>query len=131
MNRSIGLGRFFDWLNEQYHFTDFIDFWAIFQVLIILIVFSLLLKALHYLRSGSKAKVSIINKSRNNDLILVLDTINLIQFEEIKALLNAEGIPFTAKNNSSSMFNGLGNYEIYVAREFEIRANELINTFKN
>lgn len=60
-------------------------------------------------------------------MILVLDTTNLILFEEIKALLKAVEIPFVAKNNASSMFNNFGNYEIYVTSEFETRAKELIN----
>lgn len=59
--------------------------------------------------------------------MLVLDTTNLILFEEIKALLKAVEIPFVAKNNASSMFNNFGNYEIYVTSEFETRAKELIN----
>jgi hypothetical protein len=58
--------------------------------------------------------------------ILVLDTINLIFFEEVKALLKAEGVPFVAKNNASSMFNNFGNYEIYVTSEYETSAKELI-----
>jgi hypothetical protein len=60
-------------------------------------------------------------------MILVLDTTNLILFEEIKALLKAVEIPFMAKNNASSMFNNFGNYEIYVTSEFETSAKELIN----
>lgn len=60
-------------------------------------------------------------------MFLVLDTTNLILFEEIKALLKAVEIPFVAKNNASSMFNNFGNYEIYVTSEFETRAKELIN----
>lgn len=60
-------------------------------------------------------------------MIRVLDTTNLILFEEIKALLKAVEIPFVAKNNASSMFNNFGNYEIYVTSEFETRAKELIN----
>ncbi|MFY7943812.1 MAG: putative signal transducing protein [Crocinitomicaceae bacterium] len=60
-------------------------------------------------------------------MFLVLDTTNLILFEEIKALLKAVEIPFMAKNNASSMFNNFGNYEIYVTSEFETRAKELIN----
>lgn len=60
-------------------------------------------------------------------MILVLDTTNLILFEEIKSLLKAVEIPFVAKNNASSMFNNFGNYEIYVTSEFETRAKELIN----
>jgi hypothetical protein len=60
-------------------------------------------------------------------MILVLDTTNLILFEEIKALLKAVEIPFLAKNNASSMFNNFGNYEIYVTSEFETSAKELIN----
>jgi len=59
-------------------------------------------------------------------LILVLDTINLIVFEEIKALLTAQEIPFISKNNASSMFNNFGNYEIYVTSESETFAKELI-----
>ena len=59
-------------------------------------------------------------------MFLVLDTTNLILFEEIKALLKAVEIPFMAKNNASSMFNNFGNYEIYVTSEFETRAKELI-----
>jgi hypothetical protein len=58
--------------------------------------------------------------------ILVLDTINLIFFEEVKALLKAEEIPFVAKNNASSMFNNFGNYEIYVTSEYETSGKELI-----
>ena len=58
--------------------------------------------------------------------VLVLDTLNQISFEQIKALLNAEGIPFVSNNNASSMFNNFGNYEIYVTSEFETRAKELI-----
>jgi hypothetical protein len=60
-------------------------------------------------------------------MFLVLDTTNLILFEEIKALLKAVEIPFMAKNNASSMFNNFGNYEIYVTSEFETSAKELIN----
>ena len=60
-------------------------------------------------------------------MFLVLDTTNLILFEEIKALLKVVEIPFVAKNNASSMFNNFGNYEIYVTSEFETRAKELIN----
>lgn len=60
-------------------------------------------------------------------MFLVLDTTNLILFEEIKALLKAVEIPFVAKNNASSMFNNFGNYEIYVTSEFETTAKELIN----
>ena len=60
-------------------------------------------------------------------MFLVLDTTNLILFEEIKALLKAVEIPFLAKNNASSMFNNFGNYEIYVTSEFETSAKELIN----
>jgi|LakMenEpi03Aug12_release.lakeMendotaPanAssembly.Ray.scaffolds.fasta_scaffold2438945_2 hypothetical protein len=59
-------------------------------------------------------------------MFLVLDTTNLILFEEIKALLKAVEIPFMAKNNASSMFNNFGNYEIYVTSEFEMSAKELI-----
>jgi hypothetical protein len=59
-------------------------------------------------------------------LILVLDTINLIVFEEIKALLTAQEIPFISKNNASSMFNNFGNYEIYVTSESETIAKGLI-----
>ena len=58
--------------------------------------------------------------------VLVLDTLNQISFEQIKALLNVEGIPFVSNNNASSMFNNFGNYEIYVTSEFETRAKELI-----
>lgn len=58
--------------------------------------------------------------------ILVLDTINVIIFEEVKALLKAEDIPFVSKNNASSMFNNFGNYEIYVTSEYETSAKELI-----
>jgi hypothetical protein len=58
--------------------------------------------------------------------VLVLDTLNQISFEQIKALLNAEGIPFVSNNNASSMFNNFGNYEIYVTSEFETSAKELI-----
>jgi len=61
------------------------------------------------------------------DMVLVLDTMNQILFEEVKALLKAEGIRFLAKNNSSSMFNNFGNYEIYVTSEFEKSAKDLIN----
>ena len=60
-------------------------------------------------------------------MFLVLDTTNLILFEEIKALLKAVEIPLMAKNNASSMFNNFGNYEIYVTSEFETSAKELIN----
>lgn len=60
-------------------------------------------------------------------MLLVLDTTNLILFEEIKALLRSIEIPFVAKNNASSMFNNFGNYEIYVTSEFETTAIELIN----
>ena len=60
-------------------------------------------------------------------MFLVLDTTNLILFEEIKALLKAVEIPFMAKNNAPSMFNNFGNYEIYVTSEFETSAKELIN----
>ncbi len=59
-------------------------------------------------------------------MFLVLDTTNLILFEEIKALLKAVEIPFMAKNNASSMFNNFGNYEIYVTSECEMSAKELI-----
>jgi hypothetical protein len=60
-------------------------------------------------------------------MILVLDTIDQFLFEEIKALLKANGIPYVSKNNASSMFNNFGNYEIYVTSEFETLAKELIN----
>jgi hypothetical protein len=60
-------------------------------------------------------------------MVLVLDTINQFLFEEIKALLQVDAIPFVAKNNASSMFNNFGNYEIYVTSEFETIAKELIN----
>lgn len=60
-------------------------------------------------------------------MILVLDTINQFLFEEIKALLKADGIPYVSKNNASSMFNYFGNYEIYVTSEFETSAKELIS----
>lgn len=59
-------------------------------------------------------------------MVLVLDTINQFLFEEIKALLQVDAIPFVAKNNASSMFNNFGNYEIYVTSEFEMSAKELI-----
>jgi hypothetical protein len=59
-------------------------------------------------------------------MILVLDTINQLLFEEIKALLKANLISFVSKNNASSMFNNFGNYEIYVTSEFEMSAKELI-----
>jgi hypothetical protein len=59
-------------------------------------------------------------------LILVFDTINFIVFEEIKALLAAQKIPFISKNNASSMFNNFGNYEIYVTSESETITKELI-----
>jgi hypothetical protein len=59
-------------------------------------------------------------------MVLVLDTIDQILFEEIKALLKAVEIPFLEKNNSSSMFNNFGNYEIYVSSEFEMIAKEFI-----
>ena len=59
-------------------------------------------------------------------MILVLDTINKLLFEEIKALLKANLISFVSKNNASSMFNNFGNYEIYVTSEFEMSAKELI-----
>lgn len=60
------------------------------------------------------------------EMVLVLDTINSFLFEEIKAILNANEIPFDSKNNASSMFNNFGNYEIYVTSEFETSAKELI-----
>lgn len=60
------------------------------------------------------------------EMVLVLDTINSFLFEEIKAILKADGIPYVSKNNASSMFNNFGNYEIYVTSEFEISAKELI-----
>ena len=60
-------------------------------------------------------------------MVLVLDTMNQIFFEEIKAILKAVDFPFLAKNNASSMFNNFGNYEIYVTSEFETSAKELIN----
>jgi TPP-dependent indolepyruvate ferredoxin oxidoreductase alpha subunit len=59
--------------------------------------------------------------------VLVLDTIDQFVFEEIKALLKAEDIPFTFVNKASSMFNNFGNYEIYVTSEFETSAKELIS----
>lgn len=60
------------------------------------------------------------------ELIRVLDTINPMVFEEIKALLKLEDIPFISKNNASSIFNNFGNYEIYVTSERETIAKELI-----
>lgn len=59
--------------------------------------------------------------------VLVLDTIDQFVFEEIKALLKAEDIPFAFVNKASSMFNNFGNYEIYVTSEFETSAKELIS----
>lgn len=60
-------------------------------------------------------------------MVLVLDTINQFLFEEVKAILKANDIPFKSKNNASSMFNNFGNYEIYVTSEFETSAKDLIN----
>lgn len=60
-------------------------------------------------------------------MVLVLDTVNQFLFEEVKAILKANDIPFTSKNNASSMFNNFGNYEIYVTSEFETSAKDLIN----
>ena len=58
--------------------------------------------------------------------VLVLDTTNSLFFEEIKALLTIDEIPFIIKNNAASMFNNFGNYEIYVSSEFENNAKEII-----
>lgn len=63
------------------------------------------------------------------EFIKVLDTTNLFIFEQVKALLTEENIPFRSKNTMDSSFNNFGSYEIYVPSSLEIEAQKLISNF--
>ncbi|MBM3418995.1 MAG: hypothetical protein FJY17_08780 [Bacteroidetes bacterium] len=64
-------------------------------------------------------------------MILVYQSIDLFQFQQVKLLLNTHGIAFQERNTVVSAYNNFGTYEIYVSSHFEQHTKELIeNAFK-
>lgn len=64
-------------------------------------------------------------------MTLIYQTIDLFEFEQIKAILESNGISFRCRNTVVSMYNNFGTYEVYVSSNQLKNAQELIkNVFK-
>ncbi|MBM3160017.1 MAG: DUF2007 domain-containing protein [Bacteroidetes bacterium] len=59
-------------------------------------------------------------------MILVYQSIDLFQFQQVKLLLNASGIAFQERNTVVSAYNNFGTYQLYVSSQDEQHAKELI-----
>jgi len=62
---------------------------------------------------------------------LIYQTVDLFEFEQIKAIMHSNGISFKCENTVVSMYNNFGTYKVYVSSHQLSKAQELIkNVFK-
>ena len=112
-----------------YRIFNQLDFWDIILLAIVILVVLILI----FLRDPlekilSKFELKSGDNNRINDTsILILDTMDVVYFDLVKAMLRSQNIPFYEKNNASSMMSGLGNCEIYVLEQYKNQALNLIN----
>lgn len=60
------------------------------------------------------------------DWVCVFTTTDLFLFEQLKMVLQDEGVVFRERNTVSSMYNNFGSYELYVNQEDKERAEQIV-----
>ncbi|MBU3659884.1 MAG: DUF2007 domain-containing protein [Flavobacteriales bacterium] len=60
------------------------------------------------------------------DWVCVFTTTDLFLFEQLKMVLQDEGVVFKERNTVSSMYNNFGSYELYVNQEDKERAEQFV-----
>ena len=61
------------------------------------------------------------------DLVCVYHSTDRFQFQQVKMLLEDAEISFRERNSMDSMYNNFGTFEVYVNKEFEEKAIQLIS----
>jgi hypothetical protein len=61
------------------------------------------------------------------DLVCVYQSTDRFQFQQVKMLLEDANISFRERNSMDSMYNNFGTFEVYVNKEVEEKAIQLIS----